>query len=175
MVTMANSKKSRALKFKPREGSKIEAGHCVKNLDGTVLSQNSVCENTCGKMVGQSCKDGCMESVKDGADTANVGMHFAHKLKMHDKVFDVVVVNDGQQLTTHFVSLEEQLKNFRDQLAQVELTEREREIASMILEGLSNSVIMQKLFISKSTLRSHLKSIYKKVGPEILEALKRAA
>ena len=43
------------------------------------------------------------------------------------------------------------------------LTEREREIAILAADGLRNSEIAQKMFISESTVRAHLRSIYAKL------------
>ncbi len=44
------------------------------------------------------------------------------------------------------------------------LTEREREIISLIGEGLKNKQIAERLFISETTVRHHLTSIFNKVG-----------
>ncbi len=45
-----------------------------------------------------------------------------------------------------------------------ELTEREREIASLLVEGLSNRQIADKLFISEGTVKNYISSIYDKTG-----------
>lgn len=42
------------------------------------------------------------------------------------------------------------------------LSEREREVCKLILEGFSASKIAEKLFVSESTVRFHLKNIYRK-------------
>lgn len=44
------------------------------------------------------------------------------------------------------------------------LTEREREVISVIGEGLKNKQIASRLFISETTVRHHLTSIFAKVG-----------
>jgi DNA-binding NarL/FixJ family response regulator len=44
------------------------------------------------------------------------------------------------------------------------LTEREREIALLVAEGLSNQAIGEKLFISERTVKAHLGSIFRKTG-----------
>jgi LuxR family maltose regulon positive regulatory protein len=43
------------------------------------------------------------------------------------------------------------------------LSAREREVLQLLATGLSNQEIAQKLFIAKSTVRSHIKSIYSKL------------
>ncbi|MBR3735603.1 MAG: response regulator transcription factor, partial [Lachnospiraceae bacterium] len=45
-----------------------------------------------------------------------------------------------------------------------DLTEREREIASLLVEGLSNRQIADKLFISEGTVKNYISSIYDKTG-----------
>jgi DNA-binding NarL/FixJ family response regulator len=44
------------------------------------------------------------------------------------------------------------------------LTEREREIVSLIGEGLKNKLIANRLFISETTVRHHLTSVFDKLG-----------
>jgi LuxR family maltose regulon positive regulatory protein len=43
------------------------------------------------------------------------------------------------------------------------LSSREREVLHLIAEGLSNDAIAQKLFLSTSTVKVHLKHIYSKL------------
>lgn len=45
-----------------------------------------------------------------------------------------------------------------------ELTDREREIASLLAEGLSNKQIADRLFISEGTVKNYISSIYDKTG-----------
>lgn len=44
------------------------------------------------------------------------------------------------------------------------LTEREREVIALICEGLQNKLIGERLFISETTVRHHLTSIFDKLG-----------
>ena len=44
------------------------------------------------------------------------------------------------------------------------LTEREKEIAILVSKGLSNKVIGAQLYVSERTVKSHLSSIFAKVG-----------
>jgi DNA-binding NarL/FixJ family response regulator len=45
-----------------------------------------------------------------------------------------------------------------------ELTNREKQALSMVIMGLTNLEIAQKLFISENTVKSHLNTAYKKLG-----------
>ncbi|MBP1585355.1 MAG: response regulator transcription factor [Lachnospiraceae bacterium] len=46
----------------------------------------------------------------------------------------------------------------------VEMTEREREIAALLAEGLTNRQIADKLYISEGTVKNYISSIYDKTG-----------
>lgn len=54
-------------------------------------------------------------------------------------------------------------KNTSDDLY-VEMTEREREIAGLLAEGLTNRQIADKLYISEGTVKNYISSIYDKTG-----------
>lgn len=54
-------------------------------------------------------------------------------------------------------------KNTADDLY-VEMTEREREIAGLLAEGLTNRQIADKLYISEGTVKNYISSIYDKTG-----------
>jgi DNA-binding NarL/FixJ family response regulator len=59
------------------------------------------------------------------------------------------------------------LKNPRsseDREPAAELTAREREVLSLICEGLDDKAIAAKLSLSSNTVRNHVASIYAKVG-----------
>ena len=43
-------------------------------------------------------------------------------------------------------------------------TEREKEVLLLLINGLSNKMISEKLFISTHTTKAHVASIYKKLG-----------
>ena len=51
------------------------------------------------------------------------------------------------------------------------LTEREQEVALLILHGKDNADIVQTLFITKNTLRTHLHNIYEKADVHSRQAL----
>jgi DNA-binding NarL/FixJ family response regulator len=46
----------------------------------------------------------------------------------------------------------------------VELTERQREIATLVSEGLTEQEIADRLFLSRLTVRNHKQTIYRKLG-----------
>jgi DNA-binding NarL/FixJ family response regulator len=45
-----------------------------------------------------------------------------------------------------------------------DLTARQREILEMVVEGLSNAQIAGRLYLSESTIKQHLRAVYKELG-----------
>jgi DNA-binding CsgD family transcriptional regulator len=71
------------------------------------------------------------------------------------------------------LNMEEMMEKYRDINSDLKknisnnkesLSIREREICNLLLEGLSNLEIADKLFISEGTVKSHINKIYKKLG-----------
>ena len=54
--------------------------------------------------------------------------------------------------------------NVSEEQAYGDLTEREREIASLLAEGLTNRQIADRLYISEGTVKNYISSIYDKTG-----------
>jgi LuxR family maltose regulon positive regulatory protein len=55
------------------------------------------------------------------------------------------------------------------------LTEREREVLAFIAAGLSNREIEERLFISRNTVRTHIKNLYSKLGVNDREGAREQA
>ena len=53
---------------------------------------------------------------------------------------------------------------FSDFLERYQISHREAEVLRIVLEGLSNSEISAKLFISENTVKFHMRKILKKTG-----------
>jgi DNA-binding NarL/FixJ family response regulator len=96
-------------------------------------------------------------ALKQGADG------FVHAQMDPAQVLSAVeVVQKGalaapRQLLGYFFSQKENPK-LRD------LTARGREILEMVVEGLSNAEIARRLYLSESTIKQHLRAVYKVLG-----------
>ena len=75
----------------------------------------------------------------------------------------------------HLGGLEERRQN-RDQLPDESLSEREREVLRLVAQGASTQQIAHQLDIAVSTVKTYLKSIYRKLDVHSrTQAVARAA
>ena len=89
---------------------------------------------------------------------------------LKERVFDVAVlvdalrrIDDGETvIDPTIVSRLVGRRRRVDPLA--ELTEREREVLSLIAEGMSNKAIAARLFVTERTVEAHTKQIFLKLG-----------
>jgi DNA-binding NarL/FixJ family response regulator len=91
-------------------------------------------------------------------------------LKTHVISTDIFIETklDDPQLALH--KLRKQVK-YETSVYQEKLSTREVEVLSLIMQGLTNKDISERLFISFETVRSHRKSILKKIGVKNTAAL----
>jgi len=87
-------------------------------------------------------------------------------LKAIEKVYSGEAWLDRMTLGSLLWQMSNQDKDLLDPRAKKisSLTERERQVISLIAEGLKNRQIAERLFISPTTVTHHLSSIYSKLG-----------
>lgn len=147
-------------------GTKL--GLCVKDQDKRVLFQNDNSIRTCGDMSGQQCTKTCMSLYHkiEECSAISEGMKLFKAADIEGHKVDALVVNDGVSITTMLYPLDESEEKFQKQEAYFRergLTKSEIRIMQMVLQGMTNASISEKLFISKATLKTHLNNIYKKL------------
>jgi DNA-binding NarL/FixJ family response regulator len=85
---------------------------------------------------------------------------------LKERVFDVAVLIDAQRRisdgeTVVDPTIVSRLLGRRRRVDPLgELTEREREVLSLVAEGLSNKAIAGRLFITERTVEAHVKQIF---------------
>lgn len=156
---MDDSEKKKALNIEEAlpEGTLV----CVKDLKGEVKSQNSHCKDFCGDMSGQVCKKNCMEYVEDLRTGSN--SQLKTKCRFENKIFDLVLTKGEEAIVSLLFSQDDRLEEQVNSLKEHGLTKQEFLVATMAIKNFSNNEIAEKLFLSKSTVRSHLRNIYRKV------------
>lgn len=144
-------------------------GICIKSKDTTVEYQNSKCEKICGNQLGQKCGKGCIAKLK--ADNSNQvfksGFKLYRNLTIDSDNVESVIAQDGEKIITLLMNSRGIIQQQLDLIKKFNLSGAEMNILKKFLEGSSNSEIAKELFISKSTLRTHLNNIYKKLPADL--------
>lgn len=144
-------------------------GRCVKDSQQIVQEQNQLCTELCGNMMGQCCEKGCMKAFAEipQADLFKIGFHHFRNLELDSGRADAVVLFDGSQLTTELFPLSRINEEKLRLLSEHRLSNAEINVMRLMLEGLSNQQIADRLFISKTTLKTHINNIYKKIPRQL--------
>lgn len=155
---------------KIRDLTKI--GICIKSTDTIVEYQNPMCENICGHQIGHKCAKGCITKLKtESGEILNAGYKLYRNTQVDNNNVDTIITNDGEKITTLLFKKEEDIQKQLNTLAKYNLSKSEIGVMKKFLEGYSNFEIAEHLFISKSTLRTHLNNIYKKIPSELKEEI----
>jgi DNA-binding CsgD family transcriptional regulator len=149
-------------------------GVCVKDLAGTVCSQDKMCSSICGDQLNKKCNKGCMLNYKYNSSYGSFekGVFLLDNINSEGQIIDAVLINDGQTLTTLLIKKSEILKERLELFKKYFLSAAEINVMSKYLMGYSNLQIASELFISIRTLRTHLNNIYKKIPLELKQELR---
>jgi DNA-binding CsgD family transcriptional regulator len=149
-------------------------GVCIKSEDQVVEYQNPLCLRLCGNQIGLRCEKGCMEKICWPEDKAMaLGFHHLKNVGSEKSQVDAVVHFDGAKITTFLHAKEQSIRRQFEKFKSFKLSKSELTIVSLVLTGLSNPDISKKLFISRSTLKTHLNNIYKKIPVNLKISLSR--
>ncbi len=141
---------------------------CKKDVVGSVLCQNAECQKICGNRQGQVCEDSCMLEYRKKNRRETIGSDHFPNVKIDKNEYDILMLNDGEILTTILLDLT--LKKSTDQIFfnQFDLTPREFQIVELVISKKSNREIAEQLYISEKTLKTHINHILKKVPKKYL-------
>ena len=150
--------------------SKYSFGICIKDTQARILHQNAVCRDICGDRYGTFCRDGCMKSFDIHSDwpLLNMGGKLQVNLELiNGSHYDTIIFNDGEDIVSLLFRVKGRNTEHLRFSKKYGLSEREAEVITLAIEGHSNFAISKKLFISTTTLKTHLNNIYKKL-PDLL-------
>lgn len=138
--------------------------YCVKDGSGQVKYQNEACLQQCGNKQNTVCSGGCMVHHKKVPEALQpLGIHVTSNVPLGAKNFDIALVTTPSQILTIALPLQVDDTARKEELLKRGLTEREVEIALLVIEGCSNRQIAKRLHIAHSTVKKHLYSIYGKI------------
>ncbi len=123
--------------------------HLVEKVDFFCLSGKPCCDD--------------FELVKKIGEILSV-------LKVHVLSTDIYIQSKLDDPQLALLKLRKQVK-YETSVYQEKLSTREVEVLSLIMQGQTNKEISDRLFISFETVRSHRKSILKKIGVKNTAAL----
>ncbi|QDK38030.1 helix-turn-helix transcriptional regulator [Bdellovibrio sp. NC01] len=154
-------------------------GVCIKDQNKTVLFQNGASLKMCGNLTGQVCGKACMKLYHQVEECSAIsqGMKLFKNTDLDGSKVDAMIVNDGNNITTFLYPLDENQDKYQKQeeyFVEKGLTKSEIRIMQMVLQGMTNAEIAEKLFISKATLKTHLNNAYKKLPSSIRPSQLRA-
>ena len=153
----------------------IENGVCIKSEDLTVEYQNLACKRICGDQFGKICSKGCVLLVRNDSRTSESPREFRFfkNMKVDDNLTDCLVLFDKQKVISLISNLEPAVTELTLKTAKYGATPFELKILRLYLEGKCQNYISESLFISISTLKSHMNNIFKKVPEDLKIELKR--
>jgi len=144
---------------------KSRTGICLIKDGDRIFFQNSTCKKRCGNFSGKECPQTCLLNCekKEGGSVSGDGIKLFPNAKVGNQFFDVLFFNALPYRMVLLYPLQKKYESWLKRFNGRKLSRRELEIAGLCLQGLTNSKIMERLFISKATLKTHLNNIYKKM------------
>ncbi len=138
---------------------------CIKDVTGKVLMQNKTCSEICGDYANKVCDIGCMELyTKDNSQQwQEWGSRVYKNSFVHNVYYDITLFCSDEYLITFLQPLKEKYEQALNYYKNMSLTKREIQVLSCLVQGKSNLAIVAELSISKSTLKTHLNNIYRKI------------
>jgi DNA-binding CsgD family transcriptional regulator len=138
---------------------------CIKDTNRKVLMQNNNCQQICGDCSGNVCNTGCMKLyIEDHSQQwENWGSRIYANSLISKAYYDITLLCNDEYLITLLQPLKTKYKKALAYYSDKNLTKREMQVISYIIQGESNLAICQHLSISKATVKTHLNTIYKKI------------
>jgi ATP/maltotriose-dependent transcriptional regulator MalT len=150
-----DTNKSRSYELINNSFGDEELGVCIRDSQKNVTFQNKASQSICGNQVGSECTL-CPEQ-----DTPlNLVMEQNQSINGTDCQLVRIQNHSSEMTVLQPISTQKQL--LLEEIQKRNLTQQELKIANLLIEGMSNSVILKEVGIQKSTLKTHLNHIYQK-------------
>jgi ATP/maltotriose-dependent transcriptional regulator MalT len=142
-------------------------GVCVVDLHAGLLYQNKRCKEICQCQGTASCplaegsKQCALAQITRNHPPGDLHVHRAQEI--NHQFYDVAHIHEEGRDYRLIFPLDAKVESLNDVIKDHGLTPRELEIVSMLVLGLTNERVSERLNIARNTLRVHLKSIYRKL------------
>jgi len=138
---------------------------CVKDASHRVTMQNPACLTICGERIGEQCDMGCMEllAADRNGQWPEWGSRVYKNSLVHGDFYDVTLLCSDEHIISFLQPLKDKQEAAMAFYHEKGLTERESEIITLTIQGVSNSGICERLSISRATLKTHLNKVYGKL------------
>jgi DNA-binding NarL/FixJ family response regulator len=102
-------------------------------------------------------------SVRHALDAGAAG-YLVKDAELHQVVDSLTTALEGDGVYLHPVAAKCVLANRHAEGGVAELTEREHEVLTLLVEGATNDEIATRLFITEKTVKTHLSGVFRKLG-----------
>ena len=142
-------------------------GICSTDANKLVLFQNNICKEICGNQTSEVCNI-CTNFTYNNKQNYSISflpkLHFCKRQTFPNGTCDVYKLSEkNYKELTILIPVSKFLNKYLHLLKNKKFTPREIEVAILILDHKSNAEIQDELFISKSTLKTHLNHMYLKL------------
>ncbi len=149
-------------------------GVCVANFRKLVIYQNNSCKNICGRKVPGSCHETHFASCTSRHlfNSLAEGTYREINYIAGDQKYDLMIVNGFSHVITIIVPVN---RTSEDQVwySEFGLTAKEQALVKLLFERQSNKQISEELELSLSTVKWHIRNIYKKLPFSLKQTLKK--
>ncbi len=143
---------------------------CKRNLEGVVLSQNKECLRLCENRGATVCLDGCsvfLSPMEQGQ------MQIHENVILRGECCNLVAFDIGDHRYTAIESHDSHFRELFSKLKDAALTVSEEKVMKMKIAGFTNRQIADELFVTVSTVKTHLLHAYRKITPKKVAELKK--
>lgn len=137
-------------------------GVCIADRDGNVVFQNESCMQSCEKADHGTCHAKtvliCKHARALTSGTIRVPMQ-----QVNGEFFDILGIASKNHRTIYLVPADESRVSEIRKLDTSALTQKEKEVVSLMIADFSREKIAEILGVSENTIKTHIKSIYAKL------------
>lgn len=146
----------------------LESGiiYCIRDSENNITYQNRNSKKKCSHLGHLLCQNRCLPHIKASSKINEVefGPHYLKHKFIEGIEYDIILFKSFTKTLILLFPLKDQLINLKNKWSKKGITPREIEILTLKFYNKKNLDIAKTLFISKSTVKTHINNIFKKIG-----------